>query len=258
MSSLPLPPADDAPILALGSSGPWCTVGLRWRAHASAPGDVRLACASERAGNAHSQRLLAMARELLAQAGLALSAVGLIAFDAGPGSFTGLRIGCGLAQGLALGLACSVVGVSSLRALAWPHRERPVFSATDARMGEVYVGDWPSPAGDHTGDLAVITPEACAARLDRFASTCAAGGQTAWVATGDAFARYPLLRERARAGGAMVFEDTFPRGDALAELAAIARAQGLAIPADQAAPLYLRDKVALDVDEQRALRAARA
>jgi tRNA threonylcarbamoyladenosine biosynthesis protein TsaB len=244
-------------VLALGTSGGWCSVGLRW----PCPRDVvaggrRSACVSEFVGNAHAERVMPMARELLAQAGIGLRDVGLIAFDAGPGSFTGLRVGCGLAQGLALGLACPVVPVSSLLALAWPVRAWPTLAATDARMGEVYRGVWPQAdpeRGDPSAALAVLTPDA----LDRGIREFTARVAGPWVAVGDAFLRYPALAEQAAAAGARLSPDAFPGADALAEIAERAWLRGGAIAPDQAAPLYVRDKVALDTVEQAAARQRR-
>lgn len=303
---MPIVPSDTQvrrhpPILALATSGSWCSVALAWRdPHAPEPapglagpqsagqaaplaGSLQTACASELAGQAHSQRVLPMARELLEQAGLQMADIGLIAFDAGPGSFTGLRIGCGLAQGLALGLGCPVVPISSLRALAWPHRLVRVLSATDARMSEVYFAQWaPARAGDAAAARladaalavgppahlsALIQEVARAHEADRLAgmsfandpsvATGVSGTPGHWVAAGDAFLRYPELAEQARAHGAQVLADVFPRADTIAECAALAWADGRLQRPDEAVPIYVRNKVALDVDEQRALRQAR-
>lgn len=303
---MPIVPSDTQvrrhpPILALATSGSWCSVALAWHdPHAPEPapglagpqsagqaaplaGSLQTACASELAGQAHSQRVLPMARELLEQAGLQMADIGLIAFDAGPGSFTGLRIGCGLAQGLALGLGCPVVPISSLRALAWPHRLVRVLSATDARMSEVYFAQWaPARAGDAAAARladaalavgppahlsALIQEVARAHEADRLAGTSLPNDPSAatdvsgtpgqWVAAGDAFLRYPELAEQARAHGAQVLADVFPRADTIAECAALAWADGRLQRPDEAVPIYVRNKVALDVDEQRALRQAR-
>jgi tRNA threonylcarbamoyladenosine biosynthesis protein TsaB len=259
------PPSDAAAppaILALGSSGNWCTVALGL--------GRRLECRDEHAPNGHAERLLPLARELLDRAGIGWSDLGLIAFDAGPGSFTGLRIGCGLAQGLALGIGCPVVPVGSLAALAWPHRARPVFAATDARMGEIYsasfdrlsqVGSGARP--ECVDDPAAAAPEAVLGRLRDFALRSqhgvpgASAPGDAWVAAGDAFSRHPELARRARELGGEVVSDAFPGASALVALAATAWARGEARAADEAAPVYVRDKVALDVDEQAVQRLAR-
>jgi tRNA threonylcarbamoyladenosine biosynthesis protein TsaB len=95
----------------------------------------------------HSQLLLPMIDELLQQSGLALRAIDAIAFSAGPGSFTGLRLALGVAQGLAYGVDIPLIAVSSLAALAQSvidaralQESAQVFCAVDARMGEYYLG----------------------------------------------------------------------------------------------------------------------
>src|SRR5215471_6969202 len=97
-------------ILALDTSTEWCSAavgdGGQWH--------VREA----HAGTLHSEHLLPIVRSLLADAGLALASLDGIAFGAGPGSFTGIRVGCGVAQGLAFGADLPVVAVSTLEALA--------------------------------------------------------------------------------------------------------------------------------------------
>ena len=86
----------------------------------------------------HSDQLLPMAAELLGEAGLNLQDLEAVAFDSGPGSFTGIRIGLGVAQGLALGLNLRLIGISSLMVLAEGCSADAVLSAIDARMGQVY------------------------------------------------------------------------------------------------------------------------
>src|SRR5262245_9282565 len=93
-------------ILALDTSNEYCSVAL-WR-----DGDVD--AMDEHAGQTHSQRLLPMADELLRRHGLAVKGLDGIAFGEGPGTFTGLRIACGVTQGLAFGASLPVVGVSTL------------------------------------------------------------------------------------------------------------------------------------------------
>ena len=97
-------------ILALDTSTEWCSVavgdGTQWH---------RL---DELVRQAHSERLLPMVRSALANAGWALKGLDAIVFGAGPGSFTGVRIGCGVAQGLALGADLPVLPVGTLAALA--------------------------------------------------------------------------------------------------------------------------------------------
>jgi tRNA threonylcarbamoyladenosine biosynthesis protein TsaB len=100
----------------------------------------------------HATRLLSMAADLLAQAGVGWSALDRIAVGLGPGRFTGLRVGIATARGLAQALALELVGVSSLRALAVPAAEmdahgRGVIAVIDARRGEAFAGAYPAAAG---------------------------------------------------------------------------------------------------------------
>lgn len=92
----------------------------------------------------HTQRILPMVQQVLAESGLALNQLDALAFGRGPGSFTGVRIGIGIAQGLALGADLPMLGISTLQTMAqgaWRvcGAER-VLAAIDARMGEVYWG----------------------------------------------------------------------------------------------------------------------
>jgi tRNA threonylcarbamoyladenosine biosynthesis protein TsaB len=91
-------------------------------------------------GTQHSERILAMVDELLAESGFALARFDAIAFGRGPGSFTGLRIGAGVAQGLAFGADIPVTPISSLAALAQGVDAPRVLAAFDARMNQVYCG----------------------------------------------------------------------------------------------------------------------
>ena len=98
---------------------------------------------AEQVANGGSERLLPWVNELLAEAGISLADLDGIAFGAGPGGFTGLRLACGVAQGLAFGLDLPVIGITTLEALAVMAGERDagieqVFASLDARMNEVY------------------------------------------------------------------------------------------------------------------------
>ena len=118
-----------------------------------------------------------MIQALLAEFGATLAQVDGIAFGAGPGSFTGLRIACGVAQGLALGADLPIVGVSTLEAMAQTRRDQSggdrVIAALDARMREIYVGAYERDMGRWREVIApvVVSPEAAAGagrrRMDR-------------------------------------------------------------------------------------------
>ncbi|MEE9595211.1 MAG: tRNA (adenosine(37)-N6)-threonylcarbamoyltransferase complex dimerization subunit type 1 TsaB [Acidiferrobacterales bacterium] len=118
-------------ILALDTSTEACSVAL------SVDGHI---CDRFELGGQHSSRILAMIDEVLAEAALALADLDVLAFGRGPGSFTGLRIGAGVAQGLAFGAGLPVVPVSSLAAMAQGQHQSRVLAAFDARMSQVYWG----------------------------------------------------------------------------------------------------------------------
>ncbi|MDO8810732.1 MAG: tRNA (adenosine(37)-N6)-threonylcarbamoyltransferase complex dimerization subunit type 1 TsaB, partial [Gallionella sp.] len=117
-------------ILALETSTEYCSVAL-WQ-------DGVIVERSELAGQKHSELLIAMLDALLKGAGLGVKAMDGIAFGMGPGSFTGVRIACGAAQGLAFGTGLPVAGICTLEALAEASGKPRVIAALDARMGEIY------------------------------------------------------------------------------------------------------------------------
>ena len=241
-------------LLAFETSGQRCSVAL------ARLEDDRIITVSlaEDAGQDHSRICLAMAKQLLSNAQLGLSHIDAIAFDAGPGSFTGLRIGCGIAQGLGFALNRPLICVGSLEALAWRAQASQVLVASDARMQEVYVGAY------HVRDdqmLEVHKPQVLAASaavklFEQQLVTGCLGKEPALI--GDGFARYPELAQFAQHHGLTVRADVGPDADSIARIAWLRYLEGRVVNAAQAAPLYVRDKVALDVDEQQKLRQARA
>ena len=194
------------------------------------------------AENRHSEMLVPMIRRLLDRARLAPSQMDAFAFGQGPGSFTGIRIACGLVQGLAFASNRPVVPVPSLLALAEQTNERRVIAALDARMGEAYLAAYArnGPEWDE-----VISP-----RLADSASLPPLPGRS-WAASGSGFDRHAWLRDAYRDSVEMRFEGDLPRAGAVARLAARRFARGAGIAAAEAAPLYLRDKVALTTEERR-------
>lgn len=159
----------------------------------------------------HATRLLEMANELLAQAGLGWSALERIAVGVGPGRFTGLRVGVATARGLAQSLGAELVGVSSLQALALAARApvdeddgtRPVLAVIDARRGEAF-------AGAYTADGEVELPRALgAAELERIVELVEERGGPHgrhWLAVGDGALRFRA--ELSRAGVEVAAEDS--------------------------------------------------
>ena len=197
----------------------------------------------------HSQTILPMVQGLLAQAGIALAQCDAIAFGCGPGSFTGVRTACGIAQGLAFGAELPVLPIVTLLAMAQDCRERSgadqVLAVLDARMGEVYwaqyefAGDWQTVVAPTLSSAEAVAPVG------------------AVLACGNGLQAYSAAFERPgirRCG----LDDLVPYAAQVALLAEKAWARGAAIPAREAEPLYLRNKVALTTSERMAKAAKEA
>lgn len=138
------------PILAVDTAGARCSAAV------VDPGGRVLARRDPEIGRGHAERLMDVIAEVLAEAGLAYADLGRIAVSVGPGSFTGLRVGVAAARGLALALDVPAVGVSTLDALAEPHRAiGPVLAAIDARRGEVYAALY-GPGGEALREPAAV------------------------------------------------------------------------------------------------------
>ncbi len=201
----------------------------------------------ELAGQSHSERLLPLVAEVLAEAGWSLRSLDGIAFGAGPGAFTGVRIACGVAQGLALGAGLPLVPVPTLEAMAqvaWrAHAATRVVACLDARMREVYVGAYAREDGHWREDMApaVVKPSQVALPGDSGGERFGAGG---------GFAAYPELAPRL---SLVRFDpDTAPEARAIGELAQPRLAAGEGVAAADALPLYVRHRVALTTEERAA------
>ena len=209
-------------------------------------GDARFVHEGEGGAQA-SATLIPAVRQLLAQAGLTLRSVDAIVFGRGPGSFTGLRTACSVAQGLAYGAGVPVLPVDTLLAVAQEARTRSgatrVLALLDARMNEVYSAPCAC-QGDRwlaQGDMRVTAPEAL--------STPESPADAApWGLAGNAFATYGERLPAALAGVARV--EAWPTATALLDLAPPLLAAGGAVDAAQALPLYIRDKVAQTTAER--------
>ncbi|MDF3009514.1 MAG: glycoprotease, metallo-protease family [Burkholderiales bacterium] len=211
---------------AIETSTQWCSVAL-WS-------DGEVASLERFAGQRHSELVLPMLESLFKDRKIEIDAV---AFGAGPGSFTGLRIACALAQGLALPRALPVLGVSTLEALAEESGARRVAACIDARMREVYYAALER-QGAHwreTIPAQCLPPDAVPRPVG-----------DGWVGCGSGFDAYGDL------GFARILAQVHPTAAAVAALAAPRLAAGEGVDAALAAPVYLRDKVALTKEEQAA------
>jgi tRNA threonylcarbamoyladenosine biosynthesis protein TsaB len=214
---------------AIEASTEWCSVALSL--------DGEIAAAERRAGQRHSELALPMLEALFGKTNTSPESLDAIAFGAGPGSFTGLRIACGLAQGLALPRSLPVIGIPTLEALAEECGAERVVACLDARMHEVYYAALEK-AGGRWRD---VVPVQCVAP-DAAPPPPGEG----WVGCGSGFAVFPsFLRNKITA----MHPEIHPTALAVARLAAPRLAAGEGVDAAQAAPLYVRDKVALTSKE---------
>jgi tRNA threonylcarbamoyladenosine biosynthesis protein TsaB len=222
-------------LLALDTSTEYCSVALLR--------DEELTFREAHAVQRHSELILPMIEDLLVASGLELGQLDGIAFGAGPGSFTGLRIACGVAQGLALGAGLLVVPVGTLAALAQEAGVPKVIACLDARMGEIYHAAYRRDEASWTEIAAPgVGPAQSAPMLEG----------DGWFGCGSGFAAYADALAR-RYGSQLdgVAAGLHPHARSIAQLAALVLAAGGGLPAEQAAPVYVRDKVALKMHEQR-------
>ena len=217
---------------AFESSTEWCSVAL-WL-------DGEIAALEARAGQRHAELLLPMLQRLVAAAGIALPALDAVAFGAGPGSFTGLRIACGLAQGMAFARGLPVIGISTLEAIAEESGAARVVACIDARMREVYY----SAHEKRGGRWYEVTPAQCVppAQVTKPPGDDWLGCGNGFAAYGDFFGKlFSVMRP-----------EIHPSALAVARLAGPRLAAGEGVDAALAVPVYIRDKVALTSAERAA------
>lgn len=221
-------------ILALDTSTEYCSAALLH--------EGKLSFHEERAGQKHSEMILVMIDALLDASSIKLAHLHGIAFGAGPGSFTGLRIACGVAQGLAFGAGLPVVPVGTLLALAQAAGAPRVVACLDARMGEIYHAAYQRKGA---GWSETAAPTVCKAEV----APALEDGD--WVGVGSGFAVYgEALAARYHGQLVHVQPQAFPHAREIAQLAVPVLAAGNGVPAEQALPLYVRDKVARKMHER--------
>jgi len=221
-------------VLALETSTEYCSVALLQ--------DGVVTGRSELAGQKHSEILMGMLDALLKEADVKLAQIDGIAFGMGPGSFTGVRIACGVTQGLAFGANLPVAGVCTLQALAEASGRPRVITALDARMGEIYHASYEKQDGAW-----IAVSEPCLCKPED--ASLVPGDD--WFGAGSGFAMHGKALSERYAGQLQGMDSAaVPQAAAIAALGATQFAQGRGVDAAGALPLYLRDKVALKTSER--------
>lgn len=196
----------------------------------------------------HSEFILNMFDALLAEAGISLSTIDALAFGRGPGSFTGVRIGAGVAQGIAFAHDLPVVPISSLAALAQASGAKKSLAAIDARMGEVYWGGYEQ----GKEGLVALTGIECVCAPQKV--PLVTGDD--WFGVGSGWGAYGSILCTHLGGIISGWEaEYYPRASATAQLGAAAFARGEAVAAEEAQPVYLRNNVARKSSEKSPVRA---
>ncbi|WP_346796226.1 tRNA (adenosine(37)-N6)-threonylcarbamoyltransferase complex dimerization subunit type 1 TsaB [Halomonas sp. Bachu 37] len=224
-------------LLALDASSSACSVALLRRE----PGrEDECFSRFELTPRAHTRRLMPMVEEVLAEAGVASGELDAVAYGRGPGSFTGLRIAAGAAQGLAFGLDRPLLGISTLEALALGahrrHHFRYLITALDARMNEIYAAAWHCNAGGVTclQAEAVIAPQ----------HFVLPDQETEWVGVGSGWALWEQMPVTVQAGVGQLVTSLEASADDMLLLAARDLDAGLGREAHEVQPVYLRNDVA--------------
>lgn len=190
----------------------------------------------------HSRELLPMVEQLLANTGQALAEMDALVFGRGPGAFTGLRVATAMVQGLAFAVDKPVIGISTLAALAQEglrvHGATSVLSSIDARMDEVYWGAF----REQNGVMVLVQDE----RVVAPDQVIVPEGDDQWLGMGTGW----VFRDKTAATVIDCHIEAYPRAGDIAALAAVDFSEGRLLPAEQAMPVYLRDKVALKKSER--------
>lgn len=196
---------------------------------------------SEVAPRDHTKKVLPMVDEVLKEAGLTLQDLDALAFGRGPGSFTGVRIGIGIAQGLAFGADLPMIGVSTLAAMAQAsyrlHGATDVAVAIDARMSEVY---WARYTRQENGEWLGVDEE-CVIPPQNLIDEAQADNKN-WITAGTGWAAYQS--ELARLPFTMTSSEVlYPDSQDIVILAQKEFEKGNTVPVEESSPVYLRDNV---------------
>ncbi|MGO2321347.1 tRNA (adenosine(37)-N6)-threonylcarbamoyltransferase complex dimerization subunit type 1 TsaB [Vibrio casei] len=227
-----------AKILALDTSTENCSVALMI--------NDQMFTRSEVAPRDHTKKILPMVDEVLKEAGISLHDLDALAFGRGPGSFTGVRIGIGIAQGLSFGAELPMIGISTLAAMAQAcyrvNQSGQVVTAIDARMSEIYWaqyirqddGGWFTLLMSDSQGECVIPPQELVDNVLTSEGLWVQAG-TGWAAYHETLSHLPLNMQSS--------DILYPEAQDIAVLAQLEWNKGNTVNAEQASPTYLRDKV---------------
>lgn len=232
-------------ILALDTATEACSAAV------AVDGEV-VAQQFELAPRRHAELILPQLDAVLSKAGLSLHQLDALAYGRGPGAFTGVRLAASVVQGVAFAAGLPVVPVSDLAALAYgtqcefgaSHNATHWACAIDARMDEIY---WACYCADSGSGVRLIGEEIVAKPHTvvwpfTVSATGALPEGTVWHGVGSGWARYaPVLQGRIAVQ--QVWPDRYPTATAVALLGSLLWHHGAAVPAQDALPVYLRDRV---------------
>lgn len=219
-------------ILAIDTATSACSVALSY--------DGTIHQQFEVGSNIHSTVLLSMVDSVFEQASLSVKQLDAVAVGQGPGSFTGLRIGVGVGQGIAYGAACPMIGVSSLQALAHAMASQntsvTVLAGIDARMGEIYWAEFAASKADTVmvGEMQVSSPEDVLCSQKHFFLVGNAWDVYSEQLNNDIASRVPDMHE----------SFTYPNASNLLHLATMKYNLNETVAAADFAPIYVRNNVA--------------
>ncbi|PCJ31038.1 MAG: tRNA (adenosine(37)-N6)-threonylcarbamoyltransferase complex dimerization subunit type 1 TsaB [Gammaproteobacteria bacterium] len=219
-------------ILALDTCTEYCSTALIFQGQVYKKSEIT--------SRGHSDLILGMMDDVFKQAGASISDVDALAFGRGPGSFTGVRVGVGVTQGIAFAREIPVIPISSLAAVAQHAADELnveyIAVAMDARMGEVYAAHFQCIEGivRLLDDEQVCPPE-------KFKPV----SKQSWVGVGTGWNVYnDILSQNFTDNLSSVHADYFPHSTSILKLATIEAEAGRLLPAEQAMPVYLRNNVA--------------
>jgi tRNA threonylcarbamoyladenosine biosynthesis protein TsaB len=227
-------------ILAIDTSSDGCSAALLV--------DGRLFSRFQLSPRQHTHLIMPMIDEVVTEAGIKKSQIEACAFGAGPGSFTGLRISAGIAQGLAFGLGIPVIAVSTLEALAFDPLIRnfgdcTVAAAFDARMDEVYWGVYQYRCVNGSASVQSLVPDCVIKPGELTARQLPVASGDKLVGIGGGWIYQEEIVRATQKEPVNIYVDEVAKASVIAEIAQKKYAAGLLLPAHEAIPVYLRNEI---------------